>query len=177
MKKWCNHCVKMVIAERPFDGSLWVPLLIVYCDFYLSIVVDICNWDANLCRCCSECGKVFELYNFSNDPTFEKDGAGQVLYVSLLSPFSSFWNLLRNLISCFFFLFEKGILLWKRKSIYEYIMSASMICLYAWLHYTSLRLKPFYSFYQLLLYESHDEKHIILYRAAKIMSKLFCFAP
>ncbi|OWM73163.1 hypothetical protein CDL15_Pgr001277 [Punica granatum] len=49
MKRWCSHCAKMVMAERPFDGSL----------------------------CCSECGKVLEDYNFSVEPTFVKDGAGQ----------------------------------------------------------------------------------------------------
>ncbi|KAI4387157.1 hypothetical protein MLD38_005007 [Melastoma candidum] len=49
MKSWCSHCAKFVIAERPFDGSL----------------------------CCTDCGRVLEYFNFSVEPTFMKDGAGQ----------------------------------------------------------------------------------------------------
>ncbi|KAK4747570.1 hypothetical protein SAY87_014156 [Trapa incisa] len=49
VQKWCSHCAKMVLAERPFDGSL----------------------------CCSECGRVLEDFNFSETTTFVKDAAGQ----------------------------------------------------------------------------------------------------
>ncbi|XP_056158273.1 uncharacterized protein LOC115674658 isoform X2 [Syzygium oleosum] len=49
MKRWCTHCAKFVEVDRPHDGALG----------------------------CTECGKVLEDFNFSFEPTFMKDGAGQ----------------------------------------------------------------------------------------------------
>ncbi|KAJ4721340.1 transcription factor IIIB 90 kDa subunit-like [Melia azedarach] len=46
---WCSSCARHVVGHRPYDSQL----------------------------CCDRCGKVLEDHNFSNEPTFVKNAAGQ----------------------------------------------------------------------------------------------------
>lgn len=36
-------------------------------------------------RCCADCGKVLEDYNFAEEPSFTKNAAGQVMELGFLT--------------------------------------------------------------------------------------------
>lgn len=84
---WCSACVKNV--EGTSDaGRLWVLFLInLTCNsfdallFWLVIVIGFGRW-------CSGCGKVLEDHIFSEEPTFVKNAAGQVLFIGSSSSIS-----------------------------------------------------------------------------------------
>lgn len=49
--------------------------------FFFLFLLDAAELLVSFClsgSCCTECGRVLEYFNFSFEPTFVKDGAGQV---------------------------------------------------------------------------------------------------